>query len=254
MQNLLNELVDLLGIKVAPAMKQQHDMSLFKLVVFMQQEYPTLKVEEILLAYRTGIKGGLPDGDGGSFEMFAELNPRSFGKVMSAYKNLLREEAESLRILRSREERENQKALPETAPPTPEEQYKKGKFLFESAYYAIKAGKVYRDLNNLLYDWLYSAGRIPFSQERKAEMLQRAKQMVRNEKATMGATGNSSEHKKARTLAEIIDTNGVVSAEEGQDLWKQIYSQAKQIAFETLIKELIEMEITPEEFFSEQEQ
>lgn len=250
MQNLLNELVDLLGIKVQENARPQYNMGLFKLTVFMQREFPAITIESVLLAYNLGIKGVLPDGKGGILEMFAELNPRAFGKVMTGYKLLLQEEAEAIRIAKEREAKAQDRLPENAAVPSPEVQEKNSRFLFGCAYTAIAAGKTYHDLGNALYDWLYRTGRIPFSQERKDEMLAQAKIMVERDHRVKGHAGNGPENRKARSIAEIMEKNLPIGEDEAKGVWQQIYSRAKQIAFETLIKELIEMEVTPEEFFT----
>ncbi|UHG91791.1 hypothetical protein [Spirosoma oryzicola] len=241
--SLWNELTLLLELKVKESELQYHRQKMKAMTAYMQQEYPKWTLGEVLLAYRLGVKSLLPDKDGQPLEMFAELNPRSIGKVLNAYEQFKREEL-------GRNPAPAAKPaglLPEPTAPSQQQQDRSNAQLFRFACLALEKGREYRDHGNLLYDWLDSKGLIPFEKERKWAFMKQAQRHIYNEEANYGVTGNAQEHKDARSMAELLKL-----ADQQNELYlpqkDRIITRAKQIAFVTLLKEMIEFETTPDDF------
>lgn len=236
----------LLSIKIVDddQIKKQHVALLKALTAYMKDEYPSYTTSELLLAYRLGVKCKLPGKDGEPLDMFPELNPRQVGRVLHAYEQFKREELSKCPAPK--------KAIAGLLPeyvPSQSEQDKSNAQLFGFAYKAAENKRQYDDLGNLIYNWLDSKGLIPFNKDRKWEFMHQAQEAVRKEEIGFGVTGNMQQHKDARNMAELIK-----QAQELQRVHEpikdRIATKAKQIAFNTLLRDLIEIGTTPDEFLS----
>jgi hypothetical protein len=174
--------------------------------------------------------------------MYAELNPRSIGKVLNAYELFKREEL-------NRNPAVQPAALLAAPIPSQEQQDIMNANLFRMAYLAAEQKREYRDLGNLIYDWLDSKGLVTFSPTRKWDFMKQAQEKIRQEEAGHGVTGNYQEHKDARALAALL----VEAQKENKlclPLKDRITTRAKQIALTTLLSELIEFDTTADEFLT----
>ncbi|WP_155297272.1 hypothetical protein [Spirosoma aerolatum] len=222
----------------------QHKEVLKALTAYVKTEYPGVTTGDLLLAYRLGVKCKLPGKDGEPLEMFAELNPRSIGKVLHAYEEFKREQL----TLNPAPTKSTAGLLPEYVP-SQQQQDRANAQLVRFAYLAQQQGRDYNDHGNLLYNWLDSKGLIPFNRERKWEFMKQAQERIRAEEAGHGATGNMQEHKDARALAGLLKQ----ATEQGQLYLPQkdrITTKAKQIAFIELLKDMIEFDQTPDELLN----
>lgn len=234
----------MLSIKVKnePEAIKQHKEQLKVLTGYIQQEYPGLTTADLVLAYRLGVKCKLPGKNGEPLEMFAELNPRSIGKVLDAYEVFKRDE-----LGRNPEKPKPIAGLLAEPIPSQADQDKSNAMLFRMAYQCAEQKREYSDHGNLIYNWLDSWGLIPFDKERKWAFMHKAQASIRSEEIGIGVQGNQQEHKNARALAEVLK----LATDQQQihmPLKDRITTRAKQIAFITLLNELIEFDTTADDF------
>ncbi|WP_234734780.1 hypothetical protein [Tellurirhabdus bombi] len=237
MQKLLNEIIGLLDIKVSDRERDAHDKRIYEFALYLQNAYPTVRLSDVRLAYHLGCKYEL------GIEMFAEINARSFGKVMKAYWEFRKATITTRKVPQLEE--------PKEPLPSEEELDKKGRELLRLAYQTFKQGRQYRDHGNLLYNSLFSIKKIPFNYERKMEMLQQAQKEIEQENSKLAQSGNTDRHKEAQRIANLLNEPTALNEQPGE-IQSLIKSRAKQIAFATLMRELIEMGIETDEFLDQE--
>lgn len=232
---MLNELNWKLGVNTARMGEQAANEHLLRMSGWLMQKHAGTTLETIRLAYDLAIDGSL------DIELIAQLNPLQFGKVMTAYRQFQSDNETIQKRNRNRE-------LFCELPTTPD--YVDGimRQAFHLAYAAVQGGDTYPDLGNGLYDWLDGKHMISLTPEQKWAFFNQAKGDVQQLMSDRLATEkNLSGYQKApirRTIKHVMS-----DAFDAQSI-NRIRAQAKYLALNKLLTNLIGMDVTPDEFLS----
>lgn len=231
--SLLNELNWKLGVNTARMGEQAAGEHLLRMTAWLVQKHGDTSLKTIRLAYDLAIEGRL------DVEVIAQLNPLQLGKVLAAYRQF-QGENESV------QQRNRNRELFCELPATPD--YIDGvmRQAFAAAYQTAQSGDTYPDLGNGLYDWLDQKGLIAFTPEQKWEFFNRAKGDVQQLMSDRLATEkNLNSHQKApmrRAIKQVMS-----DAFDAQSI-NRIRAQAKYLALNKLLADLIDMQVSAADF------
>lgn len=233
--NLFRKIYKLLGVNLAKKDQSEIDEELFLMAEHVMRVYRQYTLEEISMAYDLALSGNL---DIKNEDIISQFAPVQFGKIMSAYKKYKQKNG----TLRQEIERKNALALPEPQVDTEAVL----RYTLENAYEFIKAGNDYMDYGNLLYDYLNNRQLIPFTPERKLEFMKLAAsdhKAFLTEKMQLMSYAERHEAKslKERILQFTQETYPTAFHDE-------IVVRAKHLAFNQLVKDLIEQDITIQDY------
>lgn len=235
MSKLWTDLVWSLGINTDRQGVDRMGETLLRMSKYVLDHYRQTTLEDIRLAYELGFSGRL------GIEMIAALNPLQFGKVMGAYREY---KDNSVAI----QQRNNNQALFCELPVTPEYVESVMRDALQKAFECIEKGDTYPDLGNSLYDWLDERGLIPFDNNRKWEFYHAAKGAVRELTADRLASATFlNNHAKAPLKMALKQAMSDVLDKATSD---KIRSHAKYLAINELLKEVVEMGVTVDEFLN----
>jgi hypothetical protein len=230
---LWSDLIWLLGVNTARQGEQAMGDQLLRMTEWLYRRHPTTTLESIRLAYDLAIDGKL------GIELISALNPLQFGKVMAAYEQYCSRNT-------AVQQRGNNQVLFSELPVTPAYVAGVMRAAFTKAYETVRAGETYPDLGNGLYDWLDEQGLIPFTAEQKWDFVKRAKGDVQQLMAErLNAASHLGRHQKAPLRKALKVTLSDALDEATSD---QIRAQAKYLALNQLLADLVEMEYSPAEF------
>ena len=204
---------------------------------FWLAEMPNTSLEEISLAYRLAVKGET------QVEVIPAVNPYQFGKVWKAYKAYRSQNEDLRRALES-------KNAASVADPQPSEaeifqiMYR----TLQAAYTTVEGGDTYPDPGNALYDWLDSKGIIPFTHEQKLEIWEEAKPLAQTLAANHAESSNLGVWQRKPFKDLVAQIMGGITTERAKNY---VRAQAKYLALDRLLRDLVDMGITPDEFVSE---
>jgi hypothetical protein len=231
---LWNDLIWQLGVNTTRPGEQGMADQLMRMTEWVYRRHPNTTLESIRLAYDLAIDGKL------GIEIISALNPLQFGKVMSAYEQY---RSSNTTI----QQQGNNQVLFCELPATPQYIDNVMREAFGLAYRAVAEGDTYPDLGNGLYDWLDEKKLIPFTNEQKWEFFKRAKGDIQQ---LMSARLDSSKHLSSYQKAPLRKAlKTTLSDALDQAANDRIRAQAKYLALNQLLADLVEMECTPLEFF-----
>lgn len=175
-----NTLVRLLGMKIAPGDEKAFEDGMDELWTFIQRNYQYRTHEEIRQAYEWLVTGKL------GIEVFRELNPVAFGRVMKAYDDATRQDRAFIS--------EKINALPEPgqSQPSAEELDLIFEKSLQEARSMVETGATFFDYGNYLYGELEARKMASWTKaEKKAAMEEARKQLAAEKTAQRDQETNS---------------------------------------------------------------
>ncbi|WP_234735352.1 hypothetical protein [Tellurirhabdus bombi] len=229
---LVNHIVWVLGIKIDPNAKAQHDDLVLDMIMRIQSRYKNSTLEEVRLAYDLAVDGKLIDSKGKTLEAFRMLDFVSFSSVMEAFSRYCANDPDLIRLYRNQQVG----ALPE--PEKTPEQYMQE--VLAQAVAQVKRGESYPDFGNVLFEWLMRTEQISYTQEQIDAYYNLAYRpvidIIVGEKEAIPLFPTQAQKDRRNILTQMIadDLNDV----HNDELYSRVRAYAKYLALNDYLKTL----------------